>query len=330
MTKKIAIVGAGFAGAVLADRLSAFAEITVFEKSRGSGGRISSCRLADYSADLGAPWFRPSTDAFRMWLEQQPEISRWQPQVSDFNHQQVVSERLYVTEPKQSALTRRLSSKAKLITQCRVESVIPWQTEQTTRIVLRDDRSRGLGFFDTVIITAPAVQARVLLEAIPGLASNAESVSSDPCWVCVVRIKAQLGSTDIFYGDHPILLRCCKDSAKPGRLIEDNSEVWVLEATQQWSADHTDVDSTAVSDVLYAAFCELMQQTPEIVSSRTHRWLLARHSSVNPIPFLWSSETGIGACGDWLNDTGLKQENALEASWLSANALADTILQESR
>jgi len=50
---------------------------------------------------------------------------------------------------------------------------------------------------------------------------------------------------------------------------------------------------------------------------------------VCPTPFLWHSETGIGACGDWFNSVGLTNENGIETSWLSANALADTILQES-
>ena len=329
MTKKIAIIGAGLAGSVLAERLSFSADVTLFEKSRGTGGRLASCRLGDDSADLGAPWFSPSTEKFRIWLEQQPEITRWQPQICDFNHVNTASDCLYLAGPKQSALTRRLSRHAQLITQCRVASVLPLQTEQTPRTLLHDDQSIELGCFDSVIITTPAQQAKALLEAIPEFSNNTESISTDPCWVCVIKIKGQLDSADVFYGDHPVLFRCTKDSAKPGRQSEENCETWVLEATKHWSKNHIDANATDIFDALHAAFCELIHKTPDILSSRTHRWLLARHRMVCPTPFLWHSETGIGACGDWFNSVGLTNENGIETSWLSVNALADTILQES-
>ncbi|WP_296058956.1 hypothetical protein [uncultured Amphritea sp.] len=168
-----------------------------------------------------------------MWLEQQPEITRWQPQVCDFNHMQTASDCLYVAGPKQSALTRRLSRHAQLITQCRVASVLPLQTEQTPRTLLHDDQSIELGCFDSVIITTPAQQAKALLEAIPEFSNNTESISTDPCWVCVIKIKGQLDSADVFYGDHPVLFPAPKivpnlddnqrRTAKPGYWKPQNT-----------------------------------------------------------------------------------------------------------
>lgn len=55
MSDSIAIIGAGLAGTVLSQRLNAAGlTVTIYEKSRGTGGRMASCRLEGTSADLGA------------------------------------------------------------------------------------------------------------------------------------------------------------------------------------------------------------------------------------------------------------------------------------
>ncbi|WP_299201240.1 NAD(P)-binding protein [uncultured Amphritea sp.] len=319
MTKKIAIIGGGLAGSVLADRLSPFAEVTVFEKSRGTGGRMSSCRLEEYAADLGAPWFKPTSGAFSNWLGAQSEVSRWQPKGRDFNNIQIKSEPLYVANPRQSILTRKLCDKATLKTQCRVASVLPLQQEHSNQVVVNDDQGLALGLFDAAIITAPAIQAKPLLEAIPGFARIAGQAITDPCWVVVITLSGLRNEADLFCGEHEILYRCIKDSAKPGRTAPADTETWVIEATRQWSAGHIDTDAADVLSLLYSAFCTLIGQQPNIRSSRVHRWLLARHRSDHPTAYLWDAETGIGACGDWLKGNGL------EASWASANAMADEL-----
>ena len=53
---RIAIIGAGIAGATLANRLNSSGfTVDIFEKSRGTGGRLASTRVGQLSADLGAP-----------------------------------------------------------------------------------------------------------------------------------------------------------------------------------------------------------------------------------------------------------------------------------
>ena len=318
MSKKIAIIGAGLASAVLADRLSPYAAITVFEKSRGTGGRMSSCRLGNNSADLGAPWFNPSHPAFSHWIRQQPEISRWHPQVRDFNSIQLTSEPLYVAAPRQSTLTRRLCNNASLITQCRVAAVVP-QRRQANAIDIIDDQGQLRGGFDVALITAPAVQSVPLLTAVPSFAGIADQASTDPCWIAVITLAGMRSEADIICGEHPILYRCINDSAKPGRSAQADSETWVIEATSRWSADHIDSHADEILHCLYTEFCNVIGQTPDIIASRVHRWLLARHRSAHPSPYLWDEQTGIGAGGDWL------EGNSLESSWLSANALADKL-----
>ena len=66
---KIAIIGAGLAGLTLAHRLVARHDITVFEKARGPGGRMSTRRADPYAFDHGAQYFTAETDRFRSLLK---------------------------------------------------------------------------------------------------------------------------------------------------------------------------------------------------------------------------------------------------------------------
>ena len=54
---KIAIIGAGFSGCNLYDNLKLqFEDITIFEKSRGVGGRLSTKYIDDKFIDHGTPF----------------------------------------------------------------------------------------------------------------------------------------------------------------------------------------------------------------------------------------------------------------------------------
>ncbi len=67
--RKIAVIGAGLSGAFLAQELSQFFEVTIFEKSRGIGGRTSSRRKDDFSFDHGAQAFCARSKKFKDYLK---------------------------------------------------------------------------------------------------------------------------------------------------------------------------------------------------------------------------------------------------------------------
>ena len=66
---KIAIIGAGISGLTAAMHLNDVAEITLFEKSRGAGGRICSRYTDRYSFDHGAQFFTARSPEFKEFLK---------------------------------------------------------------------------------------------------------------------------------------------------------------------------------------------------------------------------------------------------------------------
>ena len=70
MTKRVAIIGAGMAGLAAARLLrEAGASCTIFDKSRGLGGRMATRRTGDFSFDHGAQYFTARGPRFRALVD---------------------------------------------------------------------------------------------------------------------------------------------------------------------------------------------------------------------------------------------------------------------
>ena len=66
--KKIAIIGAGLSGLTLGQKLSKKADVFVFEKGRGVGGRMATRYADPFVFDHGAPYWTVTTQEFKNFL----------------------------------------------------------------------------------------------------------------------------------------------------------------------------------------------------------------------------------------------------------------------
>lgn len=318
--QRVAIIGAGLAGAVLSERLlAAGVEVSIFEKSRGTGGRLASARLGDLSGDLGASAIDSHSEAFTAWLTHQQQLGRvqsWVPKVIDFDGVERRSEPLWVGVDRNSSLTRALIEGAKLYSGTRIGTV--WSDREG--VLLRDEHSVSLGHFDAVICTAPAPQAVPLLEAVPRFSHLAEEAVTDPAWVYLVsldRLPERLKTADVVETGHPSIARIVVDSNKPGR----SGVVLKLEMERDWSEENIDLHAETVKSEIRNLLEDWLVERLEIGSERIHRWLYNRSYQPDPSTLaLWDADSGIGACGDWIGAPGL------DGSFNSANHLADLLL----
>ena len=154
---RAAVIGAGVAGLVCARELAAQgAQVTVFEKSRGPGGRLSTRRAGELRFDHGC-----SGLAHGSWLS---ELPAGVVPFAEF------AGRL-VPEPTMSALCRALAAGLTVRTLARVGAIA---ARAGGGFTLDDADGRALGAFDRVAVTAPAPQAAGLLaDAAPMLADVA-------------------------------------------------------------------------------------------------------------------------------------------------------------
>lgn len=334
MEQNIAIIGAGFAGAILASRLKTQGfNITLFEKSRGVGGRLSSCRLPHGYADLGAPIFdravpdsplNTQPDApnpFYDWLSTFDSVQHWSAHCATLasSHQSSYVANYLTSRERQNSLIRELTQGCNIILGTRVANIAP----QNGEVSLYDEDKKLLGTYSHAIVTAPAPQAVPLLNAAPALAVAAQQVSYAPSWVTIIQLENSSGiHADYLSGPHPIIARASKDSSKPQHQVAEAAEVWCIEATPQWSLQHVNSDPDSVTRLLKEAFNSLLKQPATVSFQRTHRWLFARANNPHPALFLHCCESQISAAGDWLGAPNL------EGVWTSANALADELVNK--
>jgi predicted NAD/FAD-dependent oxidoreductase len=324
MTAPIAIIGTGIAGLSAAQALHAAGhEIQLFDKSRGSGGRMASKRSDVGALDLGAQYFtardRRFVDAVQQW-QARGWVAEWTPNLYNSRNGQLSAspdeQVRWVGSPRMSAITRALLGALPVHFSCRITEVF----RGTQHWHLQDAEGHGHGPFSHVVIATPPAQASALLAAAPKLAGAASSVVMEPTWAVALAFANPLDTKvdGCFVQDSP-LDWLTRNRSKPGR--DGSPDTWVLHASSSWSKQHLDMPKEAVIEHLHGTFAELIDCTmPEPIFSLAHRWLYARPASAHQWGSLADAHVGLYACGDWC------LSGRVEGAWLSGQDAARKLL----
>jgi predicted NAD/FAD-dependent oxidoreductase len=319
---RIAVIGAGIAGLSCATSLQAAGHtVTVFEKSRGASGRMSTRKTADWQCDHGARFFTVKDAKFR------EEVNRWldaglvaiwtaRQASSDGHglHPNAVTETRYVGIPRMNAIGQALARALTVRTETTICRIVDGEGGW---ILQSKEHACAEGPFDAVLLAIPAPQAAALLNTVDqSLHAMAMGVQMRGCWTLMMQYPAppSLHYEILEVGNSP-LAWIARDSSKPAR---DGAESWVLQATPEWSEAYLEYTAEQVGHALLAAWDAVGGQRP--VAWTAHRW---RYSdSVNPLQLgaCWHMESGLGVCGDWVNGGGV------EGAWLSGRILAGQVL----
>lgn len=329
--RRVAVVGSGMAGLTAAIQLRELGhDVTVFEKSRGPGGRLAAKRVPGGSADMGAQYFTARNPEFLPFLETYAGTDSFGPWQGRFGFQLASGEwdrfpeqTRFVGTPRMTAISRALSRHVTMVTETRVGKL----ARKDHQWLLYDTNGSWLGSFDRVIITAPPAQARELLadSDLTELAAHLDEPVRRivPCWA----VAAHFQSTPWAHHEgmrcqHPALSWVANNSSKPGR--EDQGQWWVLHASAEWTRRHVETPASDVAQGLISAFQEVTGFVEGPDETVTHRWLYARSEDGALPGHLWFPEQGIGLAGDWLS--GGRVEGAFNSACGLVAALAgDTV-----
>ena len=324
MTVPIAIIGTGIAGLSAARALKdAGHAVQLFDKSRGSGGRMSSKRSEAGALDLGAQYFtardRRFVDEVQRW-QANGWVAEWEPQLYNCQSGQLSpspdEQTRWVGTPRMSAITRALLDDLPVEFGCRITEV--FQGQQHWNLLDADGGNHGP--FSHVIIATPAHQATALLAAAPKLASTAAGVKMDPTWAIALAFDTPLDTPmeGCFVQDSP-LDWLARNRSKPGR--DATPDTWILHATSAWSKQHLDLPKEAIIELLHGAFAELLHcSMPAPSFSLAHRWLYARPAGSHEWGVLADADLGLYVCGDWC------LSGRVEGAWLSGQEAARRLL----
>ncbi|MBD9482245.1 NAD(P)/FAD-dependent oxidoreductase [Pseudomonas sp. PDM14] len=328
MSAPIAIIGTGLAGLSAAQALhTAGLAVQLFDKSRGSGGRMASKRSDAGSLDLGAQYFTARDRRFMETVQQWQArgwVAEWDPQLYNSREGRLSpspdEQVRWVGTPRMSAITRAMLGALPVHFSCRITEVFRGEQHWT----LQDAEGQSHGPFSSVIIATPAPQATALLAATPKLASAAANVVMEPTWAVALSFATALDTPveGCFVQDSP-LDWLARSTSKPGR--DANPDTWVLHASSAWSRQHLDLGKEAVIEQLLGAFAEMIGcAVPAPSNALAHRWLYARPASGHEWGALADADHGIYVCGDWC------LSGRVEGAWLSGQEAARRLLEHRR
>ena len=328
MKKKIAIIGAGLAGLACADRLSSDFEISLFDKSRGLSGRLSTRRAqsgaADFAFDHGAQYFSVKSAAFKDWLapfEAGGHIGRWQPHIVDISAHRATprpkSEKM-VFVPSMNAIGKALLAQR-----------TQWDLHLETPVMAVAGRpgawhlncaERAFGPFEHVVFAVPAPQAMALLPEQTDLAGPLQGVQMQGCHTLML---GYLPHQDIradwqcAFFDDVVLGFAAFNSAKPGRA---NATSLVVQTRHDWSQAHIEDDLALVAARIAERFEALSGLSADADGyHHLHRWRYASAAQPAGVAFLHDDKAQLAAIGDWC--LGSKVEDALTSGFCLAEKL---------
>ncbi|GGD67944.1 NAD(P)/FAD-dependent oxidoreductase [Lacimicrobium alkaliphilum] len=306
---KIAIIGAGVSGSLLAYKLSLDGHaVSILEKSRGRGGRCTSKRTEWGRFDIGAPFIRThdeKTINLLSQLEGAEVARRWSVSPVDytFNSQmttdvqaQHTDERFYVFTPGMNAACQYWQQYCELITSARITRI-----QQNGSGWKLSDQQGEYGVFDWVITTLPWPQVHPLLaEHFEGLPPQSEAQ-----WLSCRTLAMQFDNmitppSDLIYLHNSSLQLLVCDSAKPGRE-KATWPIWVAHSNHIPSTENLCTDESDWAEGACAQVAAIFGQTSLMMRHRyQHVWRYARLSHQGQRPgILLDPAKRLAAAGDW-------------------------------
>jgi renalase len=354
----VAVIGAGVAGAACAAALArAGHRVTVFDKARGPGGRMSTRRGQHADAqpmafDHGAQYFTARDAGFQAVVQQGVQagwVAPWAFVEADAapGDAQGADPR-YVAVPGMPELARRIIDTASAEAAHPIQTAWPWhvaalqRSEQGWRLKrLETPAKEGQApepefwpdTFEHLVLAMPPEQAAVLLA--PHRADWAEQAASVPMWPCWTLMALSEPVAWPFDAMRPATAQpehplgwLARNDRKPGRPVHPHLQAWVAQATPEWSAQHLELTPEQVTPLLLQALFGALglseAQQPAVAHSAVHRWRYAQPardaSGTLPQAPRWDAALCLGVCGDFLGG------GRVEAAWLSGHQLAQAML----
>lgn len=311
MHENIAIIGAGIAGATAARMLSdAGHNIVLFEKSGGTGGRLSTRRTDFGDFDHGAQYVSAKGSAFRALmtgLSAQDAAALWEPMGKDREG------RWHVGLPGMSGLVKPMLDGIDVKKRMRIVEI----ARDNAGVICTSETGEE-AFFDKVIVAIPSPQASALLKPVDRTFKALDDVVYMPCWTSMFAFENPVDALpNVFRGEDTMAISwLARNNTKPKR---SGVESICAQAGAIWSRDTLEIDKTEAASLMLAAMEDMAGQKLSPIHMGAHRWRFARVDKPLGKPFLASDDGSLFAIGDGM--LGGRVEAAFESGRLLSQYL---------
>ena len=323
---KIAIIGSGISALTAASNLTTAGEVTIFDKSRGVGGRIATRRANRFVFDHGAQYFLIKNKDFESFVSPYIErgvVKRWDAYFKEFEGNKVISERQwdanfahYVGAPNMNAFCKSLTKNFNIIKNTRIHKVI----KSTSGLKLIDEEERELGIFDWVISTVPSKQAIDILPKNLNFIEEISSIKMSPCFTLMLGFEKSLNlGFDAAMIHNELISWMSVNSSKPDRRKNDFS--LVIQSTNRWAEKNLSLNKDFVINKMISEASNIINRDlNEAVHKEVHGWHFA-NAPKRDLGVFVDYKMNIAACGDWC------MHGRVESAYLSGKETAIKVME---
>lgn len=324
--KNVAIIGAGISGLALANKIEHIANVTIFEKSRGFGGRVATRRVDDISFDHGAQFFKVRDPNFKEYIKPMIEegiIGIWRARFVEIEKDKVISSRLWGDDPANYIGIPSMSSIGKFMSQ----NLNIKLSEQIAKIEKHDiwelfnEEGVSQGKYDWVISTIPPVQCMQLFPNIREIYSDIEKHEMSACFSLMLAFDEDLNldfDAALVKGTDISWISCNSSKQSRGKKY-----TILAHSTNKWASEYINHDRDWVKDYLCKELSKIIKKDiSEATYTGLQGWRYANAKKQNGQKFFIDKERNIALCGDWFI------QGRIESAYISGSQLGNELTNE--
>jgi predicted NAD/FAD-dependent oxidoreductase len=319
----VAVIGAGLASLSLAKKLEGQVDITIFEKSQGVGGRMSTRNSPPYQFDHGAQYFTARSKTFQEFLDPLIDsglVVEWNPKIVTLEFGKTPNkldwfEPHYIAVPKMNSLCKYMAEGKKINLNTKIKKLFKtlkgWE--------LTDANHNIHSYYDWVVSTLPAKQLISFFPQTFNDFTTIESTKMVGCFSLMIGLK-KLPKLDWQAAiiKNSAIGWISVNSAKPGR---NNKPSLLVQTTNEWAESQMGEDINYIQATLLKELTKFIElDINEFSFIKTHIWHYANTALSAGKDYLIDPKQKLAACGDWCIS------GKVESAFLSAHSLANKIM----
>ena len=324
--KNVAVIGAGITGITLANLLQKKVNLTVFEKSRGVGGRMATRRAEPYQFNHGAQYFKIENKEFKNFL--QPLIQNKIIKHLEANHIEILNKEVikrtktynkiyYTPVSKMNSVVKYLINNnffIKLL--CKIDKTI----KENDKWFIIDSDKASYGPYDWLFITIPPNQALEILYNNFKFLDIIKKIKMRSCYSLMLgfeKIKEFDFDTALFLDEDVQWLSIRK------KIIENKKYYNLLiNSSYNFAEKNVNGSKDKISDYLIKQVSDIIKyELNNYEHKALHFWKYAMSEKNNNLGSLLDENLKVIVCGDWC------MNGKVEGGFLSARDATSKLLK---
>ena len=282
---KIAIIGAGFSGCNLYDNLKLqFEDITIFEKSRGVGGRLSTKYIDDKFIDHGTPFLIPITEDLKSFcsdLVKNKVIKNRYDEFLPINGMNKICKFLINEE--------NLKTNTKIIEAKFIDN--KWN--------LVDENNNNYTGFDKLFLTIPATQILEMnIDLEENIKNELEKINYDSVFSLILYSNANLKLNENLVYENSCVENIINNSKK--YLYKDFSS-YVIHSSRKFANEVNTKTKEEILEIFLNSFDEKTKEHLKTFNLIPDLWKFAFVKNSLDMSYYLNESKTLGICGDYFN-----------------------------